>query len=61
MREKQQATLRAHLLRAKPAASREDLERARELRHARVAPLEWQESAQVSQLTPEGLRVRVVM
>ena len=30
--------LHTHFLRAKPAAFREDLERARALRHARVAP-----------------------
>jgi hypothetical protein len=40
MRGKQQVTLRAHSLQGKPGAYREDLERAKVLRHATVVPPE---------------------
>jgi hypothetical protein len=50
MRGKQQVTLGAHSLQGKPAAFREDLERAKALRHARVVPPEQKVSLQASQL-----------
>jgi hypothetical protein len=61
MRGKQQVTLRAHSLQGKPAAFREDFERAKALRHARVVPPERKASLQASQLMPEESPVRAAM
>jgi hypothetical protein len=61
MRGKQQVTLRGHSLQGKPAAFREDLERAKALRYATVVPPERKASLQASQLMPKELPVRVAM
>jgi hypothetical protein len=58
---KQQVTWRAHSLQGKPAAFREDLERAKALQHARVVPPERKASLQASQLMSKELPVRVAM
>ena len=60
MRGKQQVILRAHSLQGRPAASREDLERAKALRHAGVVLPERRASSQASQLMPKELPVRVM-